>query len=132
MRWNVIFSLRVLRFVQKKELFTLREQHTIVNMVGKLLPTSLPAYDLDLLQRAFDALHRTTGLQGRLVDIYGPGQHRRRADALVEITSEGKRHTYVAVLKRVDRFATLGIIKHQFEKYDKPGLLVNAYMTPDV
>ena len=101
-------------------------------MDGKLLATGLPSYDLELLQRAFDALHRTTGLEGRLVDISVPGQHGRRADALVEITAEGKRHTYVAVLKRVDRFATLGIIKHQFEQYDKPGLLVTSYVTPEV
>jgi hypothetical protein len=101
-------------------------------MAGKLLATGLPSSDLELLQRAFDALHRTTGLKGRLVDIYVPEQHERRADALVEITAEGKRHTYVAVLKRVDRFATLGIIKHQFEQYDKPGLLVTSYVTPEV
>src|SRR4029453_8112359 len=101
-------------------------------MAGKLLATSLPSSDLELLQRAFDALHRTTGLEGRLVDISVPGPHARRADALVEITAAGKRHTYVAVLKRVDRFATLGIIKHQFEQYDTPGLLVTAYVTPEV
>jgi hypothetical protein len=79
---------------------------------------------MDLLQDAFDALRRTTGLEGRLAAVRVPGQDGRRAEAHVEIAAEGKRYGYVAVLKRVDRFATLGIIKHQFERYDEPGLLV--------
>ena len=61
-----------------------------------------------------------------------PGQDGRRADAFVENAAEGKRHGYVAVFKRVDRFATLGIIKHQVKRYDEPGLLVAPHITPEV
>jgi hypothetical protein len=103
-----------------------------MNMTPQLLVKGLPQNELDLLQRAFDALHRTTGLEGRLAAVRIPGQNGRRADALVEIAAEDKRHGYVAVLKGVDRFTTLGIIKHQFERYDEPGLLVAPYITPEV
>ena len=59
--------------VQIKGLFTLREQRIIVNMARTLLAQGLPPNDLELLHRAFDALHRTTGLEGRLVDRGVPG-----------------------------------------------------------
>jgi hypothetical protein len=103
-----------------------------MNMTRQRLVKGLPQHELDLLQQAFDALQHTTGLAGRLATVRVPGQNGRSADALVEITTEDKRHGYVAVCKRVDRFATLGIIKHQFERYDKPGLLVAPYITPNV
>src|SRR5712691_1463549 len=103
-----------------------------MNMTTQLWTQGLPQNDMALLQRAFDALRRTTGFEGRLTAVRSPGQDGRRADALVEITAEGKRHGYVAVLKRVDRFATLGIIKHQFERYDEPGILVASHITPEV
>jgi hypothetical protein len=113
-------------------LFTLREQHMIVNMPAQLFAEGLPQNDSDLLQCAFDALRRTTGLEGRLVAIQDPKQDGQRADAVVEIVAEGKRHRYVIALKRVDRFATLGMVKHQLERYDQPGLLIAPYITPDV
>jgi hypothetical protein len=102
-----------------------------MNMTTHLWTQGLPQNDLDLLQGAFDALRRITGLEGRLAAVCVPGQDGRRAEALVEITAEGKRHGYTAVLKRVDRFATLGIIKHQFERYDEPGLLIAPHITPE-
>lgn len=101
-------------------------------MITRVPAQSLSPDDLALLQGAFDALRRTTGLEGRLVAVRTPGQDGRSADALIEIAAEGKRHGYVAVLKRVDRFATLGLIKHQLERYDAPGLLVAPHITPGI
>jgi hypothetical protein len=101
-------------------------------MPAQLFAEGLPQNDSDLLQCAFDALRRTTGLEGRLVAIQDPKQDGQRADAVVEIVAEGKRHRYVIALKRVDRFATLGMVKHQLERYDQPGLLIAPYITPDV
>jgi len=103
-----------------------------MNMTIQLCTQDLSQNDRDLLQHAFDALHRTTGLEGRLAEVRVPTKNGGSAEALVEIAAEGKRHRYVAVLKRVDRFATLGIIKHQFERYDEPGLLVARHITPEV
>jgi hypothetical protein len=101
-------------------------------MTTQLLAKGLPQNDIDLLQRAFDALRRTTGLEGRLVATQDAEQDGQRADAVVEIVAEGKRHQYVIELKRVDRFATLGMVKHQLDRYDQPGLLVAPYITPEV
>jgi hypothetical protein len=98
----------------------------------QLLTKDLHRNDLELLQHAFDALRRTTGLEGRLVTTLATGQHGRSADALVEIVAEGRGHRYVAALQRVDRFATLGLIKHHLERYDTPGLLVAPHITPEV
>ncbi len=119
-------------FVQIKLLFTLRELLIIVNMTTQRLAISLPQNDLALLQRAFDALRRTTGFEGRLVATQVTGEEGQRADAVVEIIAEGQRYQYVAEIKRVDRFATLGIIKHQLDQYNKPGLLVAPHITPEV
>jgi hypothetical protein len=104
----------------------------MMNMTTQLLVQGFTQNEMDLLQGAFDALRRTTGLEGRLVARPIAGQDGPRATALVEIAAAGKRHQYVAVLKRVDRFAALGMIKHQLERYDKPGLLVAPYITPEV
>ncbi len=73
-----------------------------------------------------------TGLEGRLVPTSVIEQDGQQANAVVEIVAEGKRYAYAAVCKRVDRFATLGIIKHQLALCDKPGLLVAPHITPEV
>ena len=101
-------------------------------MTTQRLATGLPQNDLALLQRAFDALRRATGFEGRLVATQVTGEEGQRADAVVEIAAEGQRYQYVAEIKRVDRFATLGIIKHQLDRYDQPGLLVAPHITPEV
>jgi hypothetical protein len=103
-----------------------------MNMTTQPLAKGLLLNELELLQHAFDALRRTTGLEGRLVAAPVVGQDGRSAGALVEIAAEGKQHQYVAALKRVDRCTTLGTIKHQLELYDKPGLLVTPRITPEV
>ena len=103
-----------------------------MNMTTQLLAKGLHQNDLELLQHAFDAFHRTTGLEGRLVTTLVAGQDGRSADALVEIVAEGRCHRYVAALKRVDRFATLGLIKHYLDQHSKPGLLVAPRITPEI
>ena len=103
-----------------------------MNMTTQLRTAGLPQNDSDLLQRAFDALRRTTGFEGRLVPTQVAGHGGERADAVIEIVAEGKRHRYVAELKQVDRFATLGMVKHQLDRYDQPGVLVAPYITPDI
>jgi hypothetical protein len=103
-----------------------------MNMIAELCVKGLSQNDLDFLQRAFNALRRTTGLGGRLVTTPVIEQDGPEANAVVEIVAEGKRYSYVVALKRVDRFATLGIIKHQLAQFDKPGLLVAPHITSEV
>jgi hypothetical protein len=103
-----------------------------MNMTTERFATELSQNDLELLHRAFDALRRTTGLEGRLIAAQAAPQDGRGADVVVEIVvDEDKRYRYTATLKRVDRFATLGAIKHQLEQHDQPGLLVAPRITPE-
>jgi len=103
-----------------------------VNITAQRLATSLPQNDLALLQRAFDALRRATGFEGQLVATQTAGKEGQRADAVVKIIAEDKCLKYAVEIKRVDRFATLGLIKHRLDRYNKPGLLVAPYITPEV
>lgn len=89
----------------------------------------LPQHDLDLLQRAFVALRKTTGLEGRLIEKEATGKHGHRPDAIVEIDIDGRPHRYAVELKRIDRFATLGAIKNQMDLFDEPGLLIAPRIT---
>ena len=87
-------------------LFALRELCNMLNMDALLLPNDLPAKDLDLLQRAFDAMRRTTGLDAHVVarEAGAPGGH-RGADAIAEVDLDGHPYRYAVELKHVDRFA---------------------------
>ena len=97
-----------------------------MNMTTQLRTAGLPQNDSDLLQRAFDALlivarPGASGEYGEApTQVAGHGGE--RADAVIEIVAEGKRHRYVAELKQVDRFATLGMVKHQLDRYDQHGV----------
>jgi hypothetical protein len=88
-------------------------------------------YDEELTQAALDALHLSTGVQGRLVPI--PGKMPRNTpepDAAIELAIDGKRHSFLVECKSVaDRFAVLAQVKHQTDLYKKPGLLVSPHLT---
>lgn len=92
----------------------------------------LPQHDLDLIQRAFDAMRKTTGLEARLIDKEVTEQHGHRPDAIVEIDLDGRPHRYAVELKRIDRFAALGAIKNQLDLFDEPGLVIAPRITPEI
>jgi hypothetical protein len=84
-----------------------------------------------ILQRALEALQRTTGIQGQVLErepLIAPGF---RADARVEIEANGQRYPYLAEIKRVDRFAILGDIKRQCAQYGDQLLLVAPRVTTE-
>ena len=82
------------------------------------------------LGRALDALERTTGVRGRVVALEPKARKGRRADALIDIYVEGKKHRYVVEAKtRVDRLAALGHVKAQLDQLGKRGLLFAPYIT---
>lgn len=103
-----------------------------MNMVIPPPTIDLPQHDLDLLQRAFDALRRTTGLEARLIEKEVTGRHDHRPDAIVEINIDGHPHLYAVEVKRIDRFATLGAIKNQMDLFEDPGLLIAPRITPEI
>jgi hypothetical protein len=67
----------------------------------------------DILDRALQALERTTGIHGQVLKQALRDGQDHRADAIVEIEADGQRHPYVAEIRRVDRFAILRDIKNQ-------------------
>lgn len=80
----------------------------------------------DILGRALEALERTTGIHGQVIEQElrnGPGD---RADAIVEIEANGQRLPYVAEIKRVDRFAILRDIRNQHAHGQGPQALLVA------
>ena len=87
----------------------------------------------NVLDRALEALERTTGVHGQTVEQALPNGQGHRADAIVEIEANGQRHRYLAEIKRVDRFATLRDIKQQYAEYGEatPLLLVAPRITTD-
>lgn len=82
-----------------------------------------------VLLRALQALHGTTGITGHVIKRDARGL---RADARVELDLNGQRCAYMAEIKRVDRFATLGEMKNRCGQYDNPLLLVAQRITPEI
>lgn len=87
----------------------------------------------NILDRALEALERTTGIHGQMIEREPRNGQGNRADACVEIEANGQRHPYVAEIKRVDRFAILRDIKYRcaLNEQDKPPLLVAPRITTE-
>jgi len=84
--------------------------------------------EMHILDAAAAALHRTTGLT---VEVFPQPvlAHARRADALLEIQGDRRRHRFVAEVKTVDRFATPAQVKTQLAGLKEPPILVAPYVT---
>jgi len=67
----------------------------------------------NILDRALEALERTTGIHGQVLERELRNGQGYRADAMVELEANGQRHPYAVEIKRVDRFAILREIKNQ-------------------
>jgi hypothetical protein len=93
-----------------------------------------PHYDKEqaMLLGALEALQRTTGIAGQIIDTEAAVAQGFRADAYVELEANGQRYRYIAEIKRVDRFATLGDIKNQGGKYGDQLLLVAPRITTEI
>ena len=85
------------------------------------------------LDRALDALKRTTGLEGHVVareTAVGKDGH---ADALIEINADGQIHRYLVEAKaRVDRGTTLGHLKARLDLLGERHLLFAPYITTTI
>ena len=70
-----------------------------------------------ILDRALDALEKTTGIRGQVIEREQPNRQGYRLDAIIEIEANGQRYPYAIEIKRVDRFAILSDIKNQLAMY---------------
>jgi hypothetical protein len=84
-----------------------------------------------ILLRALEALHRTTGITGQVIERGQIMAQGLRADARLEVEANGQRYPYLAEIKRVDRFAILGDIKRQCARYGDQLLLVAPRVTAE-
>lgn len=86
-----------------------------------------------ILDRALEALERTTGIHGQMIGRELRNGQGYRADTVVEIEANGQRHPYIAEIKRVDRFAILRDIKNQYAPYGQAPqpLLVTPRITTE-
>lgn len=87
--------------------------------------------DIFLLERAIDALRDTTGIIGKIIAIEPNLGLNIRADATIEINVAGNLHIYQVEIKRIDRFAAIGQIKNQLDKFKRPSILVAPRITTE-
>ena len=85
-----------------------------------------------ILLRALEALHRTIGITGHVIEREPLIAQDFRADARVEVEANGQRYGYLAEIKRIDRFATLGDIKNQRGQNGAQRLLVAPRITTEI
>lgn len=86
-----------------------------------------------ILDCALEALERTTGICGQVIERELRNGQGYRPDAIIKIEANGQRYLYAAEIKRVDRFATLRDIKDQCPQYgqDTQPLLVALRITTE-
>jgi len=84
-----------------------------------------------VLLHALEALHRTTGIAGHVIEREPIDAPRFRGDACLEIEANEQRHYYVAEIKRADRFAILAELKTQRDQYGDQMLLVAPRVTTE-
>lgn len=86
-----------------------------------------------ILNRALEALERTTGIRGQVIEQEPRHGQEYRADATIEIEANGQRYPYAIDIKRVDRFATLRDLKYQRSPNGQgtPPLLVAPHITAE-
>src|SRR6266700_4156766 len=97
-----------------------------------LFAHELPPKELGLLERAIDALRKTTGLAARLVRGPAIDGTERAARAVVEIPFDGDTMLYQVEIRRIDRETALGALKERFARTHQRWLLVAPRITPEI
>jgi hypothetical protein len=89
-----------------------------VNIINNLNMKPQTNKEQLVLIRALEALKRTTGMTGHVIEREPRISPGFRADARVEVEGNGQLYRYTAEVKRVDRFVTLGDIRNQYGHVD--------------
>lgn len=87
----------------------------------------------NILDRALQALQRTTGIHGQVIEQEPHDKQYERLDAVVEIEANGQRYPYAVEIKRVDRFAILTELRNRYAHFGQalPPLLVAPRITTE-
>jgi hypothetical protein len=102
-----------------------------MNMALLAHPEQLAQKEVLLLEQALNALRETTGMAGKIVLTEPMLEQGIRADALIELEIGGQPRQYLVEVKRIDRFAAIGQVKNQLDRFRQPGLLVANRVTAD-
>jgi len=96
---------------------------------GIVMRMPTPTREFEVLRKALAALPRTTGLHGRIDEAEPPP--RTCGDALIEVETAHRAFPFVAEVKDVRHFATVGLVKEQLDcaKRGTRPLLVAPYIT---
>jgi hypothetical protein len=115
-------------YVQYCVLFTHRVHfETLTSLLFKqFLDHGYDPHKRRILDTAMVALWRATGIESR-VDV-AAGQS-RTGDAILEIETDRRKHTFGAEIKTVDRFETPAMLKTQSNALRTRPLLVAPYIT---
>ncbi|MEI9978955.1 MAG: type IV toxin-antitoxin system AbiEi family antitoxin [Edaphobacter sp.] len=107
-----------------------RESRTVVNFVHREHSMDRRHTDREetILGEAFAALHRTVGLEAQIIERCDPHV---AGDAMIEVKTATKKYQFLAEVKTVRHFATIGLVKEQLEHLDRGvyPLLVAPYIT---
>lgn len=112
-------------------MFTLREQVIIMNILAYQQNEPNAQKELFLLEQALMALQEIAGIVGKIIAIEPDIGQGVRPDAVIELNVNGTLHRYAVETKRVDRFAAIGQIKNQLDRYQQPALLVAPRITAE-
>ena len=108
-------------------MFTLRER-----IIKKYMTYPVDKKQV-LLQHALDALHKTTGFAGRIIEQEPTvAAQQARGDTRIEIQANGQPYRYIAEIKRIDRFVYLAEIKYRQNQNGDPLLLVAQRITAEL
>lgn len=103
-----------------------------MNEMRREAATPIAPNEQHLLEQALQALWNSTGLTARQVERDPNLADAIQPDAVIELQAAGNSHTYAAEIKRIDRFAALGQVKHRLDQMSLPGLLIAPRITDDM
>lgn len=88
--------------------------------------------EIETLHKALAALEKKTGLIGKVDQIEPYITQGKRVDAEVKIEANGQQYTYLAELKRADRFTILAELRFRQDTYGHQLLLVAPRVTAEM
>jgi hypothetical protein len=111
-------------------MFTINERdNNVYMMLGG--PAGKRVYrEIELLQAALEAFHKATGLEMAVAAREVTGDSTHRADALLQLNTEGVGKQFAVDVKARLTQATLMIAAQQLQRFPQKGLIVTDYVNP--
>jgi hypothetical protein len=112
-------------------MFILNERTHLMYIPTETALVNTAQKEAELLQRALEVFHDTTGLQIAVEATEAIGNAGGyQPDALVRLTAPGVDRQFVVEVKRGLTQAALGTVVHRLERFGQKGLIVADYVNP--